>query len=45
VVLTRAIARLAFDIIPQDPTRSEYRQGGTLGDDRKHGFRAKFFHQ
>jgi toxin YhaV len=40
-----AIARLAFDVIPQDPTRSEYRQDGTLGDDRKHWFRAKFFQQ
>ncbi|MCT8163853.1 MULTISPECIES: type II toxin-antitoxin system YhaV family toxin [unclassified Pseudomonas] len=40
-----AIKRLAFDIIPQDPTRAEYRQGGTLGDDRKHWFRAKFFQQ
>jgi toxin YhaV len=40
-----AITKLAFDIIPQDPTRSEYRQGGTLGDDRKHWFRAKFFQQ
>ena len=40
-----AIARLAFDVIPQDPTRAEYRQGGTLADDRKHWFRAKFFQQ
>jgi len=40
-----AIARLAFDVIPQDPTRAEYRQGGTLGDDHKHWFRAKFFQQ
>ena len=40
-----AIARLAFGVIPQDPTRAEYRQGGTLGDDRKHWFRAKFFQQ
>ena len=40
-----AIARLAFEIIPQDPTRSEYRQGGTLGDQHKHWFRAKFFQQ
>ena len=40
-----AIAKLAFDIIPQDPTRSEYRQGTTLGDDYKHWFRAKFFQQ
>ena len=27
-----AITRLAFDVIPQDPTRPEYRQGGALGD-------------
>ncbi len=40
-----AIAHLAFDVIPQDPARAEYRQGGTLGDDRKHWFRAKFFQQ
>lgn len=40
-----AIAKLAFDIIPPDPTRSEYRQGTTLGDDYKHWFRAKFFQQ
>ena len=40
-----AITKLAFDVIPQDPTRSEYRQGNTLGDDYKHWFRAKFFQQ
>ncbi|ANN71789.1 type II toxin-antitoxin system YhaV family toxin [Bordetella bronchialis] len=40
-----AIVRLAFDIIPQDPTRPEYRQGETLGEQRKHWFRAKFFQQ
>jgi toxin YhaV len=40
-----AIAKLAFDVIPQDPTRNEYRQGSTLGDDYKHWFRAKFFQQ
>lgn len=40
-----AITRLAFDIIPQDPTRPEYRQGGTLGNEHKHWFRAKFFQQ
>jgi len=40
-----AINKLAFEIIPQDPTRPEYRQGATLGDDRKHWFRAKFFQQ
>jgi toxin YhaV len=36
---------LAFDVIPQDPARPEYRQGATLGDDHKHWFRAKFFQQ
>ncbi|WP_414550704.1 type II toxin-antitoxin system YhaV family toxin [Anabaena sp. CCY 0017] len=40
-----AISKLAFDIIPQDPTRSDYRQGTTLGDDYKHWFRAKFYQQ
>lgn len=38
-----AINKLAFEIIPQDPTRKEYRQGNTLGDEYKHWFRAKFF--
>ncbi|MGG6269750.1 type II toxin-antitoxin system YhaV family toxin [Leptolyngbya sp. AN03gr2] len=40
-----AILKLAFDVIPQDPTRSEYRQGTTLGNEYKHWFRAKFFQQ
>ncbi|MGH8848960.1 MAG: type II toxin-antitoxin system YhaV family toxin [Polaromonas sp.] len=40
-----AIAKLAFEVIPQDPTRPEYRQGDTLGEDYKHWFRAKFFQQ
>jgi toxin YhaV len=40
-----AIAKLAFEVIPQDPTRNDYRQGTTLGDDYKHWFRAKFFQQ
>ncbi|MDY0074148.1 MAG: type II toxin-antitoxin system YhaV family toxin [Thauera sp.] len=40
-----AITKLAFDIIPQDPTRPEYRQGKTLGDNYQHWFRAKFFQQ
>jgi toxin YhaV len=40
-----AIATLIFEVIPQDPTRSEYRQGTTLGDEYKHWFRAKFFQQ
>lgn len=40
-----AILKLAFDVIPQDPTRPEYRQGDTLGAQNKHWFRAKFFQQ
>lgn len=40
-----AIAKLAFEVIPQDPSRSEYRQGATLGEEYKHWFRAKFFQQ
>lgn len=40
-----AILKLAFEVIPQDPARPEYRQGGTLGAQHKHWFRAKFFQQ
>ena len=40
-----AISKLAFSIIPKDPTLHEYRQGSTLGDNHKHWFRAKFFQQ
>jgi toxin YhaV len=40
-----AIAKLAFEDIPQDPGRAEYRQGNTLGDEHKHWFCAKFFQQ
>lgn len=41
----RAIANLASEVIPQDPTRAEYRQGGSLGADHKHWLRVKFFQQ
>ncbi len=40
-----AINKLAFEVIPQNPARLEYRQGASLGKDRKHWFRAKFFQQ
>lgn len=40
-----AIHKLAFEIIPQNPTKPDYRQGTTLGDNNKHWFRAKFFQQ
>lgn len=40
-----AIHKLAFEAIPQNPARPEYRQGATLGAEHKHWFRAKFFQQ
>ena len=40
-----AISKLAFEVIPQDPSMPEYRQGNTLGAEHKHWFRAKFFQQ
>ncbi len=40
-----AIYKLAFEAIPQDPSRTEYRQGDTLGAEYKHWVRAKFFQQ
>jgi len=40
-----AIQKLVFDVIPQDPTRAEYRQGSALGEEYRHWFRAKFFQQ
>ncbi len=39
------ITRFVTDDIPQDPTRDVYRQGGALGDENKHWFRAKFYQQ
>ncbi|MDT0583160.1 type II toxin-antitoxin system YhaV family toxin [Brumicola blandensis] len=40
-----AIHKLAYDIIPRNPTLPDYWQGKTLGDNNKHWFRAKFFQQ
>lgn len=40
-----AISKLIFEIIPNDPTLSEYRQGNTLGPHYTHWHRAKFFQQ
>ncbi|MBK1699312.1 type II toxin-antitoxin system YhaV family toxin [Rhodovibrio salinarum] len=40
-----AINKLAFHDIPTDPGHPAYRQGRTLGDDRKHWFCTKFFQQ
>ena len=38
----RALHQLMFDDVPDNPTRSEYRQGSTLGTAHAHWFRAKF---
>jgi toxin YhaV len=40
-----AIFKLVSESIPADPGAPEFRQGGTLGEHRKHWFRAKFFQQ
>ncbi len=40
-----AIIKLVFEVIPQNPALSEYRQGTTLSNEHKHWFRAKFFQQ
>lgn len=40
-----AIFMLATEAIPADPSAPAFRQGDTLGDHRKHWFRAKFFQQ
>lgn len=40
-----AIAKLAFQVISQDPTRADYWQGNTLGEYHKHWFRTTFFQQ
>lgn len=39
------INTLSREVIPEDPTRPEYRQGGSLGNAHKHWLRAKFFQQ
>ena len=42
VKLLAALRKLVFETVPADPSRSEYRQGDTLGAHRKHWFRVKF---
>ncbi|MDQ0423146.1 toxin YhaV [Peteryoungia aggregata LMG 23059] len=37
-----ALNKLVFDVIPADPASPSFRQGGALGPERKHWFRAKF---
>jgi toxin YhaV len=43
--LLAATLKIAFEAIPSDPTREDYRQGATLGADNKHWFRAKYLQQ
>lgn len=40
--LLAALIHLVTVAVPSDPIAAIYRQGSTLGDDRKHWFRAKF---
>lgn len=40
-----AIQKLIFEIIPTNPANPDFRLGGTLGEQHKHWFRAKFFQQ
>jgi len=40
-----AILKLILEVVPGDPSRPEYRHGGTLGPDYRHWFRAKFAQQ
>ena len=40
-----AVRKIAFEVIPGDPGHASFRLGGTLGDGRKHWFRAKFLQQ
>ena len=42
VKLFHALSRLMLEVIPQDPSRAEYRQGSTLGPRHRHWRRAKF---
>lgn len=40
-----AIFKLVTEVIPADPGAPAFRQGDTLGEGRKHWFRARFFQQ
>lgn len=40
--LLAALRTLLLDRIPREPLSPEFRQGNTLGKDRRHWFRAKF---
>jgi len=44
-VLLAAITRVVREVIAADPSGPQFRHGGTLGDEHKHWFRAKFLQQ
>ena len=41
VKLFHALSRLMLEVVPQDPSRNEYRQGSTLGPRYRHWRRAR----
>jgi toxin YhaV len=41
VRLFRALSRLILEVVPSDPSRTEYRQGNTMGTAYRHWRRAK----
>ncbi|WP_434523999.1 type II toxin-antitoxin system YhaV family toxin [Photorhabdus asymbiotica] len=41
VKLFRALSKLILDVVPNDPSQDEYRQGNTLGPAYRHWRRAK----
>lgn len=41
VKLFHALSRLMLEVIPQDPSRTEYRQGNTLGPRHRHWRRTR----
>ena len=43
--LLAAVLKIAFEVIPEDPTRPAFRQGDTLGEEYTHWCRAKFLQQ
>ena len=43
VKVLAALAKLMLELTPAEPSRPEYRQGNTLGEQYRHWFRAKFF--
>ena len=43
--LLKTLIKRMLQEVPEDPSRAEYRQGDSLGDENRHWFRVKFFQQ